>query len=454
MLASSFLDTAIGIIFVFLLLSIIATTVNEIILSYLNMRGRMLLDGIKTLLNDNLKDADGLVTLLYNHGQIYGLFKGEFNPVATRWNKLPIFRDKKKVDLPSYIPSGSFANAFIGVLAAKASQDKRTAWDNAKQAATTAVSTAKTANDQAKTTLSDANSTQAQKDAARQAAGAAQAAADAAQIAANIALFAMFKEVADDLSTNNDKVGKPLQALLATASNDLTKLTASIETWYDSAMDRVSGWYKYRTQWVLFWIGLVLAVTLNADTLNIVKQISTNDTLRQSIVAAAAKAKAPEVSGQGKPQNANAGDAGGSQAGGDQAKNDAGTQTSGQQGNAVANLKNQYDEVATQIAAVKDLGIPLGWGNCAFPTGWWPFHAPDSPPNGKRDCVVNQGLIVAPGSIENREFEGWFALGGWLLTAIAVSLGAPFWFDLLNKFMVVRSTVKPQEKSQEEGSKD
>lgn len=43
---------------------------------------------------------------------------------------------------------------------------------------------------------------------------------------------------------------------------------------------------------------------------------------------------------------------------------------------------------------------------------------------------------------------------GWLLTALAASLGAPFWFDLLNKIIVVRSTVKPHEKSQQEASKD
>jgi hypothetical protein len=40
-----------------------------------------------------------------------------------------------------------------------------------------------------------------------------------------------------------------------------------------------------------------------------------------------------------------------------------------------------------------------------------------------------------------------------LITACAVSLGAPFWFDMLNKFVVIRSTVKPHEKSQEESSK-
>ena len=35
-----------------------------------------------------------------------------------------------------------------------------------------------------------------------------------------------------------------------------------------------------------------------------------------------------------------------------------------------------------------------------------------------------------------------------------MTLGAPFWFDMLNQFMVVRSTIKPQEKSEVEGSKD
>jgi hypothetical protein len=58
-----------------------------------------------------------------------------------------------------------------------------------------------------------------------------------------------------------------------------------------------------------------------------------------------------------------------------------------------------------------------------------------------------------------KRYGGWWYqiywhLLGWLLTALAISLGAPFWFDLLNKFIVIRSAVKPHEKSPEEGSKD
>jgi hypothetical protein len=46
------------------------------------------------------------------------------------------------------------------------------------------------------------------------------------------------------------------------------------------------------------------------------------------------------------------------------------------------------------------------------------------------------------------------SLPGWLLTALAVSLGAPFWFDLLNKLMVIRSTRKPDEKSTSPATKN
>lgn len=45
-------------------------------------------------------------------------------------------------------------------------------------------------------------------------------------------------------------------------------------------------------------------------------------------------------------------------------------------------------------------------------------------------------------------------IAGYAIVGFAATLGAPFWFDLLGKFMVVRSTVKPTEKSPDEVSKD
>jgi hypothetical protein len=54
---------------------------------------------------------------------------------------------------------------------------------------------------------------------------------------------------------------------------------------------------------------------------------------------------------------------------------------------------------------------------------------------------------------ENGKAWGWRAwlarLIGWLLTVLAISLGAPFWFDILNKVMNIRFAGK----SRVEGSK-
>jgi hypothetical protein len=75
------------------------------------------------------------------------------------------------------------------------------------------------------------------------------------------------------------------------------------------------------------------------------------------------------------------------------------------------------------VKQLEDLTIPIGWDRF--------LHAA---PNVHRSLL--QSLL------------------GWLLTSFAVMLGAPFWFDLLNRFMVVRSTVKPQEKSGVEQAKE
>ncbi len=88
--------------------------------------------------------------------------------------------------------------------------------------------------------------------------------------------------------------------------------------------------------------------------------------------------------------------------------------------NPKAEYKTQLDETKKRL---EELALPIGWsGPDPYSDKGWPKRI------------------------------GWH-LPGWLITALAISLGAPFWFDLLNKIMVVRSTVKPQEKSPEETSK-
>jgi hypothetical protein len=67
---------------------------------------------------------------------------------------------------------------------------------------------------------------------------------------------------------------------------------------------------------------------------------------------------------------------------------------------------------------------------------------------GVHDRLVSENAGASWFSVQTL-WLGWLVknrLLGWILSALAISLGAPFWFDLLNRFMRVRNTgVSPQE---------
>jgi hypothetical protein len=188
----------------------------------------------------------------------------------------------------------------------------------------------------------------------------------------------------------NPPVQRALLAAIDTANGDLTRAQKNVEAWFDSSMDRVSGWYKRKTQLVLFLIGLGAAVVMNVNSFSIAQFLYKDKPTRDALVA--------------------------------QAQSVVNTPDSVRQ-------KLTFQQIHTSIDT---LNLPIGWVKDS--TTWY----------------RPAGSTVGPPSLAG--IVG--TLGGWLLTAFAVSFGAPFWFDLLNKFMVVRSTVKPHEKSPEESSDD
>ena len=297
MFNSNVLDVAIGLVFLFLLLSLICSAANELLEAFLKNRARDLERGIAELIGDPAKQTEFLKAI-YNHGLVNGLYRGSYTPGSST--------------LPSYIPAENFARAILSV---------RDTWVTSEGAA-----------------------------------------------------------AAKALPAN---VKSALEAFEKTAGSDLKKLQANVETWYDSAMDRVSGWYKRRTQYILLTMGLAVAAGVNADCIGIAQRLSNDMSLRQGVVALAeATAKNTQISAAGQ---------------------------------------KPMDEIRDSITSLDSLGLPIGWQVKTAET----------------------------------DTKGWVQrVLGWILTALAISLGAPFWFDMLNKLIVVRSTVKPHEKSREEGSKD
>lgn len=301
MFGSAIIDTAIGLVFVYLLLSFIVTGVLEIIETVVKLRAAHLAKGIQKLLGRQQAER------FFGNVLIEGISPNKWFGEGTR--------------KPSYIPSRMFAVAVLDTIAPAQLDVPRT------------IATVETAIAR----LPDGDLKQA------------------------------------------------LTLLLEGAQHQLDAFEAGLEGWFNAQMERVSGWYKRKVQLITVAVGLLLSVSVNADTVAIVKNLSTDAALRASLVAQAqemAKAPLPE-----RPDGA--------------AKSTA------------AEFDDRITALQGRIQKIEGLGLP-------FKIRWW------------RDRDAN----VAD------------ALPGWLLTAAAISLGAPFWFDVLKKVVSVRASGKaPDEKT-------
>ena len=199
----------------------------------------------------------------------------------------------------------------------------------------------------------------------------------------------------DDVRTGVSKLPdgdlrRSLTLLLDESEQRLDAFEHALEGWFNGQMDRVTGWYKRKVQLIVMAIAFVITVGLNADSIAIVKRLSNDSALRASLVTLAQEeAKKPLATG-GQSR-----------------------QPQGQTADELAN------ELGTRVTAVQDglnkvqgLGVAIGFG--------W----------------------------KSKDFDWRTAIPGWLLTAFAISLGAPFWFDMLNKVISIRSAGKaPDEKA-------
>lgn len=330
MLGSDTLDVAVGLVFLFLLLSLICSSIKEAIETVLKYRARFLYQGIVELLGDaNRTDT---VDAFYLHPIINALFQGKY-------------KSGDLSNLPSYIPAQAFSIAVLDLIHP-----------------------------------APANSV------------GAEAAAVLPEAERSAIAIAQLREAVGKIE--NQTLKGAMLPLIRAAGNDITQVREHIESWYNASMDRVSGWYKRRTQIIIAAVGFCLAASMNVDCISIARYLYTDQTQRNVIITQARAAAA-----QAKPVDANGA------------------------------LKDPLGYIQNQG------GVPVGWVFKREP--------------GQSDQDFGHDWRKLPLTAQS-----WFLkVAGILMTTFAVSLGAPFWFDVLNKIMVIRSTVKPAEKSRDEKSK-
>ena len=364
MLNSGVVDVGVALVYVFVLVSVLVSALNELVAGLLKQRAKALWRGIGELIrSDSLRDA------FYAHPMIKSLA-----PPVSGARMTPL-----RMAGPSYIPRQVFALTLLDVLhqpharlkeAERVLAEMATALraGNPLPAAALATTVGDLAAGMPATDVGNAVRT----DLTRLATLITTAGTTAAQWlpiveAVQKSLPARMSAGLQAAATQHSaELATVLRVLADEAAGNVDRLRTAIEQWFDSAMDRVSGWYKRWTQlWQLI-IGLILAVALNINVVTIGLALWNDIPLRTAIVAEAERLA-------------------------------------------------QESESAPRIDRTRDLlkttRLPIGW--------------PD-------------GLPFVQRAFDWKTFDGSL-LAGWLLTAIGASFGAPFWFDLLNRFVKLRS---------------
>ena len=381
MLDSAIIEVIIGLVFTFILLSIICSGITEYITAkLLSLRSKNLQEALKSILAD-----ENILNTFNEHPLIKGL--------------------TKPGNYPSYIPSDVFARVLLDIVRS----------ENPTKTIDLAVD-----------------------------------------------------------SFPNEYIKKLLRSLELEAQGDLTNLQKNLSAWYGDSMERFSGWYQRKAQTCTYIVAIVVVIVLNVDTLTIAKRLWIDKDLRQTIVQSAEKQVSEQESQNDDNPNNKDHDKEAKEA--RKKINEAYAQLSvlrlpigwdfGQQyyityNNSIINLKTNKDLQSENC--YNDLTLSLiGHENTKFnSTQFSSLINPANPACGvdeyrkfmekhektikdyfKTCSVDNVFSIIKDGVIKH-----WL---GWIFTAIAVSLGAPFWFDILNKIVNARTAgKKPQEESKE-----
>lgn len=197
-----------------------------------------------------------------------------------------------------------------------------------------------------------------------------------------------------------------INAITVKTTGALELFRGKIENWYDSNMDRLTGTLKteYTRKFTLT-VATIVTLLVNADTIEITKYLYNNPEARAKIAA-----KAYETSADDSIKN-------------DMerikqrsATNDDSTKLTIDRLNN--SLKTKMNTINAATATLKS-SIPLGWTISEFPK--------------QNDLLIWIGFVLAK-------------LIGLAVTVVAILMGAPFWFDVLNKISNLRGTGnKPKE---------
>lgn len=187
------------------------------------------------------------------------------------------------------------------------------------------------------------------------------------------------------------QIKESLSAVIAYAQSrvdsaeDKAKAAAeAVADWYEQSMQQVSEWYKTRIQVITLVFAAVLTVGCNIDSFRLADALWNDNSLRNGLVEQALKTTGGQQSLAALCQGMEATEA----------------------------IQCQLKTIHQATASINS--APVGWGE--------------------------QQKVKQP--------HWYYHIPGWLLTILALSMGAPFWFDMLAKVVKMRGGDKSADSKQ------
>ncbi len=178
-----------------------------------------------------------------------------------------------------------------------------------------------------------------------------------------------------------------LQKRLDDVGEGIHDFQVEVANWFDRSMERASGVYKRNARGVAFCLGIVIAIGVNADTFYMVNQLSQEQALRASITGIVERLPTERVvTAEG-----------------------------------TANLET-FSKLSKEIYPA----LPIGWGER----------------NLKSQSRADGSVLPFDAQPRLSPLFVVRRFAGWVITGLAISMGAAFWYDVLGKVMKISNVGK------------
>lgn len=228
MFGSAVLEVAIGLMFIYTVLSVVSSMIKEGISQAFKWRSKMLAEGIERLLLDS-----DVRKLFYDHPLVRSLFRGRGD----------------KTDHPTEIPTSTFTAVVVDLAESLAGKPAAPRGGASEGAA-----------------ASDGDALEPVPGSVREG-------------------YTRLRETVEALPESDLRT--TLRAFLRTSEARAESFKDSLEGWFEATMAEVTDWYKQRSQAILLVLSAVLVVAGNVDTVALADALWTQPTVRDSLTAIA-----------------------------------------------------------------------------------------------------------------------------------------------------------------------